>query len=213
MHDLPPLQEDETEPLASAPPILRSSAAASSHNQKMRTSTIPRVDKELPPLPAEPPRASTSQRADSPDIKTILATTPRPRRKSSGSCISMRSRSPSRSRSRPPVRTLRRHVSEGMPSARSKLRKMDDGARRTSEASLPLPVLRGRPQSPTELAYAKAEEPWNEDSFVSDYGVQLDGTGTPIDILDREEEERLERELEGEDSDTDSDLDIHTPLP
>ena len=72
--------------------------------------------------------------------------------------------------------------------------------------------------SPSELAYAQTattEEPesWNEDSFVSDYGVPLDETGTPYDVVDGDEEARLDRELDGDGSDSDSDLDLHTPLP
>ena len=73
--------------------------------------------------------------------------------------------------------------------------------------------------SPSELAYAQTamthDEPesWNDDSFVSDYGVPLDETGTPYDVVDGDEEARLDRELDGDGSDSDSDLDLHTPLP
>lgn len=52
-----------------------------------------------------------------------------------------------------------------------------------------------------------------DDSFIEDYGAPLDATGTPMDLVDVEEEERLDRALDGEGSDSDSDLDIHTPLP
>ena len=58
-----------------------------------------------------------------------------------------------------------------------------------------------------------AEEKWDEDSFVSDYGVPVDETGTPFDMLDGDEEARLDRELDGDGSDSDSSLDLHTPLP
>ncbi len=54
---------------------------------------------------------------------------------------------------------------------------------------------------------------WDEHSFVSDYGVQIDHTGTPFDMLDGDEEARLDRELDGDGSDSDSSLDLHTPLP
>jgi len=42
-----------------------------------------------------------------------------------------------------------------------------------------------------------AEEP-ADDSFVEDYGSLLDATGTPLDVVDVEEEERLDRVLDGE---------------
>lgn len=75
--------------------------------------------------------------------------------------------------------------------------------------------------SPRELAYTKDQEgavPWEDDSFVEDYGVPIsrqfagdeDDDGFEIDA---EMEARLERELEGRGSDSDSSLDLHTPLP
>ncbi|OSX58117.1 hypothetical protein POSPLADRAFT_1036279 [Postia placenta MAD-698-R-SB12] len=208
MRDLPPLHEDEIDAPVSAPPVLRShSSHASDLYASARKPTS--INKALPPLPPDsrtPDEPATFPRSDSPDIKTILATTPRPHRKSSTSCLSGRSRSPSRSRSQPRRAPLRRHVSEGLPSARRR----EGELRRTSEASLPVPARGGRPESPTGLAYAR--NAWVEDSFVSDYGVLLDGTGTPMDVVDGEEA-RLERELDGSGSDTDSSIDIHTPLP
>ena len=57
------------------------------------------------------------------------------------------------------------------------------------------------------------EEVWDEDSFLSDYGVPVDQTGTPFELLDGREEARLDRELDGDGSDSDSSLDLHTPLP
>ncbi|KAH9834987.1 uncharacterized protein C8Q71DRAFT_135378 [Rhodofomes roseus] len=153
MRDLPPLNEREDEIAISVPKIIPSP------KKKL-------LDKNLPPLPTEEPRRAG---AESPDILQILATTPRPRRKSSG-C-------PSRSASRTRVRSLRRHVSDGTALTSSRSRKT------------------------------------SEDSFVADYGSPLDATGTPIDVVDVEEEERLDRALDGEGSDTDSEIDIHTPLP
>ncbi|KAI8977755.1 hypothetical protein BD414DRAFT_517012 [Trametes punicea] len=182
------------------------------------------MDKELPPLPPAqpsppsppPPPPTQSRRSSSPDIKDILATTPRPRRKSSAGS-GLRSRSTSRS-----VRSLRRRVSEGMGS-----RTPDAGSRRTSAAGTSrrtsgtsIARARSRPDSSSELAYeqsamapAEGIDVWDEDSFVSDYGVPVDETGTPYEILDDEEEARLEKELDGEGSDSDSSLDLHTPLP
>ncbi|KAI0367072.1 hypothetical protein BV20DRAFT_580761 [Pilatotrama ljubarskyi] len=196
------------------------SASSSSHVQ-------PSVDKELPPLPPTqppprmlpppPPPPSHSRRSSSPDINEILATTPRPRRKSSAGS-GLRSRSTSRS-----VRNLRHRVSEGVGA-----RSSEAGSRRTSAASTSrrtsgtsLARARSRPESLSELAYeqtamAAADEDgevWDEDSFVSDYGVPVDQTGTPYEIFDHDEEARLEKELDGEGSDSDSSLDLHTPLP
>ncbi|KAI0923119.1 hypothetical protein AcV5_009933 [Taiwanofungus camphoratus] len=220
MLDLPKCSEDEFSVPKSAPIVLNPHHLALPAHGKPSSDQIQQiVNKALPPLPtSSPPLASSppssSKRADSPDIQTILAATPRPRRKSASATIAARSRS--RSSSRPSHHsTLRRHVSEGVNSTRARSSKISAGSRRTSEASLP--KRRSRPGSPSELAYMRNaggdDDSWNDDSFVSDYGVPLDDTGTPLEIFDQEEEERLERELEGDGSDTDSSLDIHTPLP
>ncbi|KAI0668170.1 hypothetical protein C8Q78DRAFT_1081563 [Trametes maxima] len=189
------------------------------------------VDKDLPPLPppTQPPPhappqvpATTSSssakasRAGSPDIKEILATTPRPRRRSSHGS-GLRSRSTSRS-----VRSLKRRVSEGV-GAHAHAHASEPSSRRTSTRSSRTSLARGA-DSLSELAYeqsAMAPVPahahegdvWDEDSFVSDYGVPVDSTGTPYEMFDRDEEARLERELDGDGSDSDSSLDLHTPLP
>ncbi|CDO76849.1 hypothetical protein BN946_scf185033.g46 [Trametes cinnabarina] len=183
------------------------------------------MNKDLPPLPPAqpppqiplPPPPTYSRRPSSPDIKDILATTPRPRRKSSAGS-GLRSRSTSRS-----VRSLRRRISEGVGA-----RKTDVDSRRTSAATsvsrrtsgTSIARARSRPDSLSELAYEQSamvppadEELWDEDSFVSDYGVPMDETGTPFEMLDRDEEARLEKELDGDGSDSDSSLDLHTPLP
>ncbi|KAI0773092.1 hypothetical protein BD413DRAFT_312310 [Trametes elegans] len=226
----PTLPEDEV-PAPSPTPRLRS---APSHIQRF-------VDKDLPPLPPTqppphpsrshsyphppppqpppPPAPSHARRSSSPDIKDILATTPKPRRTSSiGS--SLRSRSASRS-----VRGLRRRVSEGVG---ERGQSTEGSGRQASAASTgtslshhasrrSLPRSRSRPESPSELAYERSAmappQVWDEDSFVSDYGIPVDETGTPYEMFDGDEEERLEKELDGNGSDSDSSLDLHTPLP
>ncbi|KAI0643405.1 hypothetical protein C8Q79DRAFT_928551 [Trametes meyenii] len=188
------------------------------------------VDKDLPPLPpptqppphppppapSAPPTSSNAKtpRAGSPDIKEILATTPRPRRRSSHGS-GLRSRSTSRS-----VRSLKRRVSEGVAVA---AHASEPSSRRTSTRSSRTPLARGagsRPESLSELAYEQSAmapaaegDVWDEDSFVSDYGVPVDSTGTPYEMFDHDEEVRLDRELDGDGSDSDSSLDLHTPLP
>ncbi|KAI0824407.1 hypothetical protein BC628DRAFT_1411015 [Trametes gibbosa] len=196
--------------------------AVSSGILRPRHPTSP-LDKELPPLPftQPPPRSSLppplpppSRRTRSPDIDEILATTPRPHGKSSvGS--GLRSRSTSRS-----VRNLRRRVCDD---AGASAQSSEAGSRRTSAASTSrrtsLARARSRPESLSELAYEQTAmtpqegDTWDEDSFVSDYGVPVDHTGTPYEIFDRDEEARLDRELDGDGSDSDSSLDLHTPLP
>ncbi|KAH9847769.1 hypothetical protein C2E23DRAFT_741042 [Lenzites betulinus] len=196
--------------------------AVPSGTPRPRHPTSP-LDKELPPLPfpQPPPRSSLppppsgpsrshSRRTSSPDIDEIIATTPRPQRKSSAGS-GLRSRSTSRS-----VRGLRKRASEGVNVSEA-------GSRRTSAASTSrrtsLARVRSRPESASELAYeqtAMATEEgdvWDEDSFVSDYGVPIDQTGTPYEMFDVNEEARLDRELDGDGSDSDSSLDLHTPLP
>lgn len=249
MSEIPPLH-DEMDVEAPAPllPPISIPSRARSLPRRLRHS----AEKALPPLPPPPltqpppppsetpPSAAPSQplsrsalqalthtrtdRADSPDIGEILATTPRPRRKSSHGS-GLRSRSTSRS-----AHGLRRTFSDAQSapgSRRGSALSSGSGVHRTSAPSVPsLPhhLRRGREPtravSPTELAYEQTamthDDPdaWNEDSFVSDYGVPLDETGTPYDVGDGDEEEaRLDRELDGDGSDSDSDLDLHTPLP
>ncbi|KAI0710675.1 hypothetical protein C8Q76DRAFT_798218 [Earliella scabrosa] len=226
-----PAESDSTPTLASIPGTRRSTSSSGSGHKVRRS-----VDKALPPIPpaptTQPPPPPSSQtpswlarsksqpkpkpqRSGSPDIEEILATTPRPRRKSSHGS-ELRSRSTSRS-----ARSLKRRPSGYGQEVRSA-----PASRRTSavsagrRTSAPSSQARGRmpsrPESPSELAYettAMAEEKWDEDSFVSDYGVPVDETGTPFDMLDGDEEARLDRELDGDGSDSDSSLDLHTPLP
>ncbi|PIL34648.1 hypothetical protein GSI_03427 [Ganoderma sinense ZZ0214-1] len=255
MSEIPPLH-DEMDAGAPAPllPPMVIPARARSLPRRLRHS----AEKALPPLPPPPltqpppppsetpPPTAPSQplsrsvlqalahtrtdRADSPDIGEILASTPRPRRKSSHGS-GLRSRSTSRS-----ARGLKRAFSEAQSAPGSRRGSAlssgsGGGGHRTSAPSVPsLPSSnlagRGRSRersrfragSPNELAYAQTamtQEPesWNEDSFVSDYGTPLDETGTPYDVVDGDEEARLDRELDGDGSDSDSDLDLHTPLP
>lgn len=69
-------------------------------------------------------------------------------------------------------------------------------------------------EASSELPYVRrTSNPQDEGSYISDYGVYVDGTGTEIDVIDNEEVNRLERELEGAGSDSDSSIDLHTPLP
>ncbi|KAI0738244.1 hypothetical protein C8Q80DRAFT_1292565 [Daedaleopsis nitida] len=246
--DIPPLRDEETDvdtPLTSAalqqstptlattPNVRRSiSSSSSGSGHQVRRST----DKVLPALPPPPPPPShtpsrplirsksqpqrkPSQRSGSPDIEEILATTPRPRRKSShGSGLG------SRSTSRSAHATKRRpgsHAQEvrSAPASRRTSAVGTSAGRRTSAASSSQGRGRmpsRRPESPTELAYARsamADDHSDNESVLSDYGVLLDSTGTPYDMLDGEEEARLDRELDGDGSDSDSSLDLHTPLP
>ncbi|KAH9921803.1 uncharacterized protein B0H18DRAFT_1121259 [Fomitopsis serialis] len=73
--------------------------------------------------------------------------------------------------------------------------------------------LRRHVSDGTTLVSSRSRKTSEDDSFVEDYGSLLDATGTPVDIVDVEEEEKLDRALDGEGSDSDSDIDIHTPLP
>ncbi len=215
-------EEDRAAELAAPSATPRSPHSASSSSSRVPWP----ADKELPPLPPTqppprftpppPPPPPTARRTNSPDIDEILATTPRPGRKSSvGS--GLRSRSTSRS-----VRSMKRRVSEGVPETASR---RTSGAS-TSQVRLARARSRSRPEreEASELAYEQTAmasgaahahdgDMWDEDSFVSDYGVPIDQTGTPYEMFDGDEEARLEKELDGDGSDSDSSLDLHTPLP
>lgn len=231
INDLPALQEDETE-LLSAPPILPSPSKPPHLRPVILNRPRPPTAvlyKDLPPLPhSAPPEASSSSLrrsgsvstthtayardgAESPDIATIIATTPRPRRKSSSQFSNG-----SRSRSRP--NSTRR-------SRGSSVHRSGTGSRRTSDAvAVPVPPLRfSGDVGYSELAYTRREHDEDEDS---DYGELIDGTGTTMDsrMLSHEAEARLERALEGFDTEddldavsdgnaSDSSIDVQTPLP
>ncbi|KAI1793666.1 hypothetical protein LXA43DRAFT_971701 [Ganoderma leucocontextum] len=246
MSEIPPLyDETDTEapapvlPPMSIPPRTRSLPRHLRHFAEKALPPLPPPPLTQPPPPPSetPPSVAPSQplshsvfkalshtdRSNSPDIGEILATTPRPRRKSSHGS-GLRSRSTSRA-----ARGLKRTFSEAQSapgSRRESVVSSGSGSHRTSAPGVPsLPHPHGRsrepprPVSPSELAYAQtamAHEPpesWNEDSFASDYGVPLDETGTPYDVVDGDEEARLDRELDGDGDDSDSSLDLHTPLP
>jgi hypothetical protein len=136
-----------------------------------------------------------SDRASSPDVASILATTPRPRRRSETSSTGSRSRS--QSRRRPP---------KSLPGSRR-----TSAAGRASVFSVPDQHTRQGSASVTSrclLAYADnaddADELWNDDSLLEDYGVVIGGgDGHFASVPD-------EDDVSG---DSDSSLDLHTPLP
>ncbi|KII91466.1 hypothetical protein PLICRDRAFT_508762 [Plicaturopsis crispa FD-325 SS-3] len=170
----------------------RSTSPASRARSSLSPSNSSSPAPAVPPLPTShkyqpspgPAPKTPAPRPDSPDISTILATTPRPRRTSSTPG--------SRSRSRPRT-SMRRRVSEGVS-------RPDSGI--SVRVSRP-PGGRGRAESPVLLAYMRNEN-WEEGRFVSDYGVPLEdgekGAGT-LEVC------------EDDGSDSDSSLDLHTPLP
>lgn len=138
-------------------------------------------------------RPDGSDRASSPDVASILAATPRPRRRSETSSTGSRSRS--QSRRRPP---------KSLPGSRR-----TSATGRASVFSLPDQHIRQGSASLTSrlLAYADnaddADELWN-DSLLEAYGVVI-GSG-----------DRHFASVPDEDDvsgDSDSSLDLHTPLP
>ena len=137
-----------------------------------------------------------SDRASSPDVASILAATPRSRRKSETSSTGSRSRS--QSRRRPP---------KSLPGSRR-----TSAAGRLSVFSLPDQHARqGGPSltSRSLLAYAdnadEGDELWNDDSLLEDYGV----------VIGREDDGHYANVPDEDDisGDSDSSLDLHTPLP
>lgn len=241
--EIPPLRDDETDaetPVAAHDPDSEFTSMLNPTPDARKLTPGPRighrarlsVDKSLPPLPpplappppppAEPPSRTLarsksqpqrhSRRSNSPDIEEILATTPRLRRKASHG-DGLRSRSTSRS-----ARSLKRRPSEvrSAPASRRTSAAVGAGPHTSARSSHSHDTVPSRSESPNELAYAQSamvDDPWDEDSFVSDYGVPIDQTGTPYDMFDGDEEARLDRELDGDGSDSDSSLDLHTPLP
>ena len=137
----------------------------------------------------------TSDRASSPDVASILAATPRPRRRSETSSTGSRSRSQSRRRPPKSLPGSRRTSSAGRLSVFS----LPDQHTRQGSASL---------MSRSLLAYADnaddCDELWNDDSLLEDYGVVIgSGDGPFANVPD-------EDDVSG---DSDSSLDLHTPLP
>lgn len=267
MRDLPALEEeDQMDQFPIPPPLPPSSPFARldrsrnlafpsssplpspSPSPMGRQFSLRKLNKDLPPIPSSKKTIQDIQEEDSndrsasPDISTILATTPKPRRKSAGSLnASGRSRSNSRPRhSSTRTKAPRRRVSE--PQVAS-------GSGSTTSITITVDSFNGRRSdviARSELPYASdahaqetrpqgtqnGHEPMGiyrgrgsastrrmvadddgDNSDVSDYGVAIDKTGTAIEMFDEELEERLERQLEGDGSDSDSSIDLHTPLP
>lgn len=185
------------------------------------------LNKDLPPLPNTAPLASSSHSpsssfatrtsvnaprsqqqlrpgAESPDITEILASTPRPRRKSSSHFSTG-----SKSRSRP-----------------TSLRKSRGSRHASDSAAIPVPLPHFRSAVKSSYSSRRQQHHDADDDEESDYGELVDATGTKIDerMLDREVEARLERELDGfgsdgvfegsedEGGDSDSSIDVQTPL-
>lgn len=152
----------------------------------------------VPAVPRMPERRSPveEKRSVSPDIVTMMSETPRPRPRPRTRSSSHYSNGSSRSGSQ--TRSMRRYASETL--------KSED--RSSTFSRSPSDGDGGRADSPMDLAYMQNEEPWNDDSFVSDYGM-------PIDRHDRfvEMDPELEAQLDGTGSDSDSSIDLHTPLP
>jgi hypothetical protein len=143
------------------------------------------------------PHSHGSDRASSPDVASILAATPRPRPRRRSETSSAGSRSGSQSRRRPP---------KSLPGSRRA-----SAAGRASVFSLPDQHTRQGSASLTSrclLAYADnaddADELWNDDTLLEDYGVVIEsGDGQFASVPD-------EDDVSG---DSDSSLDLHTPLP
>jgi large subunit ribosomal protein LP1 len=135
-----------------------------------------------------------SDRASSPDVASILAATPRQRRRSETSSTGSRSRS--QSRRRPP---------KSLPGSRR-----TSGVVRASVFSLPDQHTRQGSASVTArclLAYADNADEGDEfcDSLLEDYGVVIgSGDGHFASVVPDEDD------VSG---DSDSSLDLHTPLP
>ncbi|TCD60040.1 hypothetical protein EIP91_010849 [Steccherinum ochraceum] len=209
LRDLPALQDDEDDkmPIPARPPMSRSLSSPATN--LVRAFSRSKLNKALPPLPArvsvisEPAHGG---RSESPDISSIIASTPKPRRKSASAL----SRSGSRSQSQSRRAGVKRRVSEGQT-----------GPFTVTVDSFDLQDLsRARTAGKgSELPYVRRheEEILDDDaSFVSDYGEYINGgDGSMMDPepLDHDAEMRLERQLEGDGSDSDSSIDVQTPLP
>jgi large subunit ribosomal protein LP1 len=138
------------------------------------------------------PLSDGSDRASSPDVASILAATPRPRRQSETS-------TGSRSRSQPRRRTHKSLPGSCRASAVGRLSVFSLPDQSAHQGSAPL-------TSRSLLAYADnaddGDDLWNDDSLLEDYGVVI-GSGDGNFAPD-------EDDVTG---DSDSSLDIHTPLP
>jgi len=216
--------------------LLRSRSSAS----RPRSPVSSPPSQPLPPLPGTPstptkqgdkgiiafPTSNNTQppsspplpiRSSSPDIDTIISTTPRPSRrpKSQSRPRSSASLPASQSLSNSTSSTtggMKRRASEGVihPTPRKTTVRRSDALSSYSEgAGSQLPYVRGS-------AYLDADDDdarsWIEpDEFARRPSILP--KASRMDDEERERERRLERALEGEGSDSDSSLDIHTPLP
>ncbi|KAI0316243.1 hypothetical protein OF83DRAFT_1292898 [Amylostereum chailletii] len=150
-----------------------------------------------PPLPVLPPLPN--DRAPSPDIASIIASTPRPRRRSGRFSVGSRSRSQSKPR-----------VTSSLP-----------GSSRTSAALSRSSSVTSRNSefstlSQSELPYMSphVNDDWNEESYVEDYGVLIkggDAFGSEMLDINADLEADIGHDDDGHDSD--SSIDLHTPLP
>lgn len=221
MRDLPTLQDDDTADLddkahsfyrqmratrskgPAEKPRLRQAASQSQLNGKptgdkahKRTTSATQHDRNRKPSHHAFPEKSLpdeSDRASSPDVASIIAATPRPRRRSETS--SGGSRSGSRSR-----RRAHKSLPKSLPGSRRvsvvgrlSVFSLPDEAARQGSTSLASRSLLTNPHDVDEL--------WNDDE---DYGVAIEGgDGDFANVPD-------EDDAAGE---SDSSLDLHTPLP
>lgn len=166
---------------------------SSSATQRARNRASSHDAREAPTQEKSHPEGS--DRASSPDVASILAATPRARRRSETSSTGSRSRS--HSRRRPP---------KSLPGSRR-----TSAAGRLSIFSLPdQHASQGNPSltSRSLLAYADnaddGDELWNDDSLPEDYGVVIANGDGHFSHVPGEDD------VSG---DSDSSLDLHTPLP
>jgi hypothetical protein len=185
MRDLPVLQEDDDD-------------AFDPTNAHSSDSRFPFPDQKssTPQLSTEHSAQQSTEeiaRSPSPDIKTILSVTPRPRLLSNHSHSRLRPRKAS---------GVRKSPSDVLLSISQRTSAVSDTSSRLSrdvQVKQAHVINKGR----------------RDDSFVADYEepVRCDDGGTEYEDLDPEMEARLERQLEGGGSDSDSSIDLHTPLP
>jgi hypothetical protein len=133
-----------------------------------------------------------SDRASSPDLASIIAATPRPRRRSETSSAGSRSGSRSRRRAHKSLPGSRRSSATGRLSVFS----LPDEAARQGNASLASRSLLANSHVGDGL--------WHDDSLPEDYGVEIGGGDGDFGNVPDEDDTAGE---------SDSSLDIHTPLP
>jgi hypothetical protein len=169
----------------------------------------------LPPIPGSQISLSPSSpiRTASPDIQTIISTTPRPSRRSKSqprtrSSVASTSSLPSRSLSKSTSTEIKRRASEGVvdpPSARkSRGRRLE-----------PLSTYSEPAIETSQLPYIRGKPPVDDDarSWIEPHEFGVKQSSSPTATSGPDDADRLERALEGNGSDSDSSLDLHTPLP